>query len=107
MKLFIFYRIAFIISFLVLLFGSMVKVTPDEFEGMNGENILSAGFILAFIYIIIALVMMYQSNGMPNGEKLIWVVLFSAGLLFEIPLILFIVGLVFFFIGQKRIQQKA
>lgn len=103
MKLFTFYRIAFIISFLVLLFGSMVKVTPEEFDEMNGENILSTGFILAFIYIIIALTMMYQSKGMPKGEKLIWVVLFSAGLFFQVPLILFIVGLVFFFIGQKRV----
>lgn len=107
MKLFIFYRITFIISFLVLLFGSMVKVTPDEFEGMNGENILSAGFILAFIYIAIAFFMMFQSKGMPMGEKLIWVVLFSAGLLFQVPLILFIVGLIFFIIGKKRLQQKA
>ena len=106
MKLFIFYRTTFILSFLVLLFGSMVKVTPEEFEGLNGDKILSAGFILAFIYIVLAFIMMFQSKGMPMGEKLIWVVLFSAGLLFQIPLILFIVGLIFFIIGQKRLQQK-
>ena len=107
MKLFTFYRITFIISFLVLLFGSMVKVTPDEFKGMNGEHILLAGFVVAFVYILLAFIMMLQSKQMAWGEKLIWVVLFSAGLVFQVPLILFIVGLVFFIIGPKRLQLKA
>ena len=107
MKLFTFYRIAFIVSFIVLLFGAMVEASPEEFKGINGQNILNAGFILAFIYIVIAFIMMFQSKGMPTGEKLIWVVLFSAGLLFQVPLILFIVGLIFFIIGKKRLQQKA
>lgn len=107
MKLFTFYRITFIISFLVLLFGSMVKVTPEEFEGMNGETILLGGFILAFIYIVIAFLMMFQSKKMSMGERLIWVILFSVGLIFQIPLILFIVGLIFLIIGNKRLQHKA
>lgn len=106
MKLFTFYRITFVISFLVLLFGSMVKVTPEEFEGMNGEPILSAGFILAFIYIILAFIMIFRSKQMQIGAKLIWVVLFSAGFVFQIPLILFVVGLIFFIIAPKRLQHS-
>lgn len=107
MNLFIYYRITFVISFLVLLFGSMVKVSPEEFQGLNAEKILLAGFVVAFIYIGMAFFMIFKSKPTPMGEKLIWVVLFSAGLLFQLPIILFIVGLIFAVIGKKRLHQKA
>ena len=107
MKLFTFYRIAFIVSFLILLVGAIAKVSHWDLYNTSPATILMFGFLIAFIYIVIAFVMMFQSKGMPTGEKLIWVVLFSAGLLFQVPLILFIVGLIFFIIGKKRLQQKA
>lgn len=106
MKLFTLYRITFVISFIVLLFGSIVKASPEEFFGFNGENILLLGFVTSIIYIVLAFVMMYQSKSMPMGEKLIWVVLFTAGLIFKILFILVLVGLIFFIIAQKRLFNK-
>ena len=107
MKLFIFYRIAFIVSFIILLFGSTVQASPIEYSGFNGEKILLAGFLFALIYTVLAFFMLYRSKAMETGEKLIWVVLFSAGLLFKIHFILLVVGLIFFIIGPKRLKLKA
>lgn len=106
MKLFILYRITFIVSLIILLLGSMAKISHWDLYNTSPSSILFFGFVVAFIYIVIAFIMMFQSKGMPTWEKLIWVVLLSTGFLFQIPLILFIVGLIFFIIGQKRLQQQ-
>lgn len=103
MNIFKYYRIAFILSFLILLAGSMIKVTHSEAGVLNGNNTLIAGLAVSVITVVLAFYMIWKSSKMVAGEKLIWVLLFSLGFVFKVGLIAFLVGLVFFFIGPKRL----
>lgn len=103
MNLFKYYRIALVLSFLILLAGSMLKVTHSQFGFLNGNNTLIAGLAASVITVILAFYMIWKSSKMVAGEKLIWVLLFSLGFILKVGLIAFLVGVVFFFIGPKRL----
>jgi len=103
MNIFTYYRIVFMLSFLILLAGSMLKVMHSQVGLLNGNNTLIAGLSVSVIAVVLAFYMIWKSPKMAVGEKLIWVLLFSLGFIFKIGLIVFLVGLVFFFIGPKRL----
>lgn len=103
MKLFKFYRIAFTLSFVLLIIGAILKVTHAEIGPINGNNMLVIGLFSSIVFIALAFYMMYKSEKMPSGEKLIWVLLFALGFITGIGLITFLAAIVFFFIGPKRL----
>lgn len=103
MKIFNYYRVVFLISFIVLLAGSMLKVTDSEIGVFTGDNALIIGLGTSVLAVLLAFYLIFRSAKMPAGEKLIWVLLFSLGFIFRIGFIAFTAGLVFFFIGPKRL----
>lgn len=103
MNLFKYYRIALVLSFLILLAGSMLKVTHSQVGFLNGNNTLIAGLAASVVTVVLAFYMIWKSSQMVVGEKLIWVLLFSLGFLLKVGLIVLLVGIVFFFIGPKRL----
>lgn len=106
MNLFNYYRISFVLSFLLLIVGSMTKVTHIHMKIINAETIIAIGLFSSVGYIAIAFYMMYKSQKMPMGEKLIWVVLFALGFITKIGLITFLTAVVFFFLGPRRLLYK-
>ena len=106
MKIFKYYRIVFLLSFLILLAGSILKVANSEVGVFNGNTILISGLVTSVLAVLLAFYTIFKSSKMPAGEKLIWVLLFSLGFLFRIGFIAFLVGLIFFFIGPRRLFFK-
>ncbi|HUH26067.1 MAG TPA: hypothetical protein VLY87_05535 [Flavobacterium sp.] len=103
MKLFKYYRLAFALSFLLSAIGAILKITHAEIGLINGDNMIVAGVVSSFIFIALAFYMMYQSQKMPSGEKLIWVLLYALGFITGVGIITFLTAVVFFFIGPKRL----
>lgn len=106
MSLFKYYRIAFVLSFIILIVGSFLKVTHTEWGFLNGNNLISVGLISSVIYIALAYFMIFKSKKMPAGEKLIWVACFALGFIVNVGFISFATALVFFIIGSKRLFYK-
>jgi len=107
MSLFKYYRIAFVLSFIILIVGSVFKVTHMEWSFLNGNNLISVGLISSVIYIALAYFMIFKSKKMPAGEKLIWVACFALGFIVNVGFISFATALVFFIIGHKRLFYKS
>ena len=103
MKLFTYYRIAFTLSFIILMVGSVFKVTHMEWNFLNGNNLITVGLLSSGIYIALAYFMIFKSKKMPAGEKLLWVIGFALGFIVNVGFISFATALVFFFIGPKRL----
>lgn len=106
MNLFKYYRISFVLSFIILIVGSVFKVTHMELGFLNGNNLITVGLISSVIYIALAYFMIYKSRKMPAGEKLIWVICFALGFIVNVGFISFATALVFFIIGPKRLFYK-
>lgn len=107
MNLFTYYRISFVLSFIILIVGSVFKVTHMELGFLNGTNLITVGLVSSVVYIALAYFLIFKSRKMPAGEKLIWVICFALGFIVNVGFISFATALVFFFIGDKRLQQKA
>lgn len=107
MNLFKYYRIAFVLSFIILIIGSVLKVTHTEFGIFNGNSLITIGLVSAVIYVALAYFMIYKSKKMAAGEKLIWVICFALGFLVNVGFISFATALVFFIIGPSRLFDKA
>ncbi|RRA94724.1 hypothetical protein [Paenimyroides viscosum] len=103
MSLFKYYRIAFVVSFIILIIGSVVKVTHIELGFLNGNSLITIGLISSVIYIALAYFMIFKSEKMPAGEKLMWVICFALGFIVNVGFISFATALVFFIIGYKRL----
>ncbi len=106
MSLFTYYRIAFVLSFIILIVGSVLKVTHVELSFLNGNNLITVGLLSSVIYIALAYFMIFKSRKMPAGEKLIWVICFALGFIVNVGFISFATALVFFIIGFKRLFYK-
>ncbi|UUV22175.1 hypothetical protein [Paenimyroides aestuarii] len=103
MNLFTYYRIAFVLSFIILMAGSVFKVTHMEVGFLNGNHLITAGLLSSVFYIALAYFMIFKSKKMPAGEKLIWVICFALGFIVNVGFISFATALVFFFVGPKRL----
>ena len=106
MNLFTYYRIAFVLSFIILIVGSVLKVTHVELSFLNGNNLISLGLLSSVIYIALAYFMIFKSKKMPAGEKLIWVICFALGFIVNVGFISFATALVFFIIGNNRLHSN-
>ena len=105
MKLFKYYRILFAISFIVLVVGSIVKITHTDI-GLTAETTIYAGLFMLLLAVVIAFILIFKSNKMPAGEKLLWVICFALGFVINVGIISFTTAVIFFFIAPNRLFYK-
>src|SRR5690606_41477525 len=74
-----------------------------ELGFLNGNSLITIGLISSVIYIALAYFMIFKSEKMPAGEKLMWVICFALGFIVNVGFISFATALVFFIIGYKRL----
>ena len=91
MKLATIVKTSFIISFISTLIGAYFKIIHSE----GGETLLMIGIIVGLIFIVSAIYEVRTSKKISNAEKTMWTIafFFMSG----------ITGLIYFFIGRKRI----
>jgi hypothetical protein len=91
MKLGTIVKLSFIISFIITLSGAYLKITHSK----GVENLLIIGIIATFVFVVSAVYEVRTSNRIDNAEKTMWTIafIFMSGL----------AGLIYFFIGRKRI----
>lgn len=91
MKLSTIVKTSFLLSFITTLVGAYLKIT--HFKG--AETLLIIGIIITLIFIVSAIYEVRTSNRIDSTEKTMWTIafIFMSGL----------TGLVYFFIGRKRI----
>ena len=91
MKLGTIVKTSFIISMLLTLIGAYLKITHSE----GAETLLIVGVIATLIFIVSAIYEVRTSKRIPSYEKTMWTIafIFFSGL----------AGLIYFFIGRRRI----
>jgi len=91
MKLGTIVKTSFIISFIITLIGAYLKITHSE----GAETLLIIGIIATLVFIVTAIYEVRTSKRIDNTEKTMWThaFIFFSG----------IAGLIYFFIGRKRI----
>lgn len=105
MKLFKYYRILFVLSFVILLTGSILKITHTDIS-QNATTFIYVGLFILLVCVAIAFFLIYKSKKMPAGEKLIWVMCFALGFIFNVGIISFTTALIFFIIAPSRLFYK-
>lgn len=95
MKLGTIVKTSFIVSFIIMLIGAYLKMIHSE----GAETLLILGIIAALVFIVTAIYEVRSSNKIGNTEKTMWTLafIFFSG----------IAGLIYFFIGRKRIATNA
>jgi len=82
---------SFIVSFIITLIGAYLKITHSE----GAETLLIIGITATLVFIVSAIYEVRTSHQIDNSEKTMWTIafIFMSG----------IAGLIYFFIGRKRI----
>ncbi len=91
MKLGTIVKTSFIVSLLITLIGAYLKITHSE----GAETLLIIGVIATLVFIVSAIYEVRTSTKIASSEKTMWTIafIFFSG----------IAGLIYFFIGRKRI----
>ncbi len=91
MKLGTILKWSFIISFIFTLIGAYLKIK----HSVSADPLLIIGIIATLVFIVTAIYEVRTSNRIDNTEKKIWTLafIFFSG----------IAGLIYFFIGRKRV----
>ncbi len=94
MKLGTIVKWSFIVSFVIIFIGAYLKITHSE----GGETYLILGIMAMLVFIVSAIYEVRSSNRIDNLEKTMWTIafIFMSGL----------AGLIYFFIGRKRIAKN-
>ena len=94
MKLGTIVKTSFILSFIITIIGAYLKITHSE----GAETLLIIGVIATLIFIVTAIYEVRTSKRIDNTEKTMWTIafIFMSGL----------AGLIYFFIGRKRIAEN-
>jgi hypothetical protein len=94
MKLGTIVKWSFIVSFIITLIGAYLKITHSE----GAETLLIIGITATLVFIVSAIYEVRTSNRIDNSEKTMWTIafIFMSGL----------AGLIYFFIGRKKIAKN-
>jgi hypothetical protein len=95
MKLESIVKTSFVISFIITLIGAYFKIMHTD----GAEIFLIAGMIATLVFIVSAIYEVRTSNRIDHTEKTMWTIafIFMSG----------IAGLIYFFIGRKRITSNS
>ena len=73
MRAYTIFKIAYVLSFMLVLIGSLFKIQ----HWPNGSNILSAGLLFAIAYIFIGIQSVFSNPNIELAEKILWTVGFT------------------------------